>query len=986
MVNSVRNKKGNVLLQILAATAVMSTSFYFLTNYVIGQKQQIVKTNNMVKLRFAMNSTLDYVIFGVRQKYCFTDDNLLLNSPTDQCNLSHQGSVERLIMSVEQENFIRQLIANNKNVGPVDKNNIRLSQVNRYVQISAVTASHPLFPVLNALKDVKAADDDGSIRVDGVSVTLKRDDSPYLPRSGREVYMRITVALKTSAKEKEPIQIGSTPLVLSSSVVIYPREVGSFALLVPNDLHLDKTWDYTGETGDVSLHMFSSRAELAGSQGLVFQSPVFVNRNVHLPVDDASAEASPDSIRYSPVTFADRLYMGNGWVFSNGSMYSPRSSGGSLDRFWSDARTFGGFLKGIENDGGLDLGLSYFGKVMTGTPPSTKDMEDCIKRGNELASKDLLYKSQLSGRLTSARTNNFEYRMALSNGNKFVQQDNASTIEFFNWGNGTATADAKNADGVVKVSLILGNRAVEGQLDSDGKLTMKAPVGSQEYYNKFIAAVNETKKAYDQALKAYDVLQTELSKYRSDLNTAELALAAEEKKPVKPIVKAPASTETSGSGGGAAGGGKTVEKVVEAAPETEVEDSGSGSSSGSSTTVGSGKYQDPDKIESLEKEISELKRIIKTYNNTTIPNQQSQINTASYSYDKARTDKNAYETLVANPPTVVVDVDPVKNIIGRVQSDRLDFQIKFSNVKSLIDANGNYVDPVLRIQAYDNTFYNSRPVSQGGANAQLLRYLNFKVASNRNEINPPSSVSAEANSSASLAFNESEIDYDALDEKCRVARDAKPSQSFGSAGWNVSFAQGTRNSWNFAGLSSSKLGSDPILNEIVFDNASRSNAVFNVRSIVGKCVIKSNSSFVTGFYACDELVIEARNSPLRIIGTFIVGSMKVHPTALKSGIIWSAIYHPQATRELRAAKVLKSFSGKDCNDESGEPIWHPIPSVQEVADRRGCNTISLRAKADPFQWTSVDPDCGLLENATNTTCKRRLVRFFVVEQSREAGL
>lgn len=79
------NQSGNILLQILAATAVMSISFYFLSNFVIGQKKQISRTVNAVNLRFALNSTMDYVIFGVRQRYCFSDDGLLapqlLNCP-----------------------------------------------------------------------------------------------------------------------------------------------------------------------------------------------------------------------------------------------------------------------------------------------------------------------------------------------------------------------------------------------------------------------------------------------------------------------------------------------------------------------------------------------------------------------------------------------------------------------------------------------------------------------------------------------------------------------------------------------------------------------------------------------------------------------------------------------------------------------------------------------------------------------------------------
>jgi hypothetical protein len=168
----------------------------------------------------------------------------------------------------------------------------------------------------------------------------------------------------------------------------------------------------------------------------------------------------------------------------------------------------------------------------------------------------------------------------------------------------------------------------------------------------------------------------------------------------------------------------------------------------------------------------------------------------------------------------------------------------------------------------------------------------------------------------------------------------------------------------------------------------RTNAVFQVRSIVGQCVIESTATFVTGFFACDSLEIRDRTHPLRIIGTFIVGKMKIHPSAIKAGITWSSIYAPQATRELRGAQVLRSFSGRNCNLKSAEPIWHPIPSVQEVSDRMGCNAISLRSKADPFQWTSVDPDCGVLPGSTssNTTCKRRLIRFFVVEQSRESAI
>jgi hypothetical protein len=118
--------------------------------------------------------------------------------------------------------------------------------------------------------------------------------------------------------------------------------------------------------------------------------------------------------------------------------------------------------------------------------------------------------------------------------------------------------------------------------------------------------------------------------------------------------------------------------------------------------------------------------------------------------------------------------------------------------------------------------------------------------------------------------------------------------------------------------------------------------------------------------------------------------MSIDNSALKAGINWSSIYHPQATQELRNAGILKAISSGESTkcEKLSSPIWHPKPSIQETADRLACNVISLRGKADPFQWTAVDPDCGFL-NATDVTptCKRRIVRFFVVEQSREgAGL
>ncbi|UOF01816.1 hypothetical protein [Bdellovibrio reynosensis] len=995
MLKTVRNSAGNVLLQILAATAVMSTSFYVLTNQVIGQKEQVSKTANLVNLKFALNSAMDYVIFGVRQKYCFTNDDKLLNdanitqsgSNVSKCNLTHPGSVERLIMSTEQENFIRNLIASGQNVGPVNANQIHLDSMRAYISSDAATTEHPLFPVLKSLRMVKGPDGQ-AIAVSGIWIELTRDNSEYLPRSGREVYLTARVYLVANKAENEAISLGNKTAELVSQIVIYPREVGSFALLVPNDLHLDTSWDAIMDKGDVAIHKFGSRKDLGASQGLVFQSPVFVNRHLYVPYDSGTGDATDTSIPYSAVTFADRVYLGNGWVRSANKEYSPRSAGGTTDRYWADARTFGGFLKGIENDGGADAGLQYFAKMVTGTQPNTELMSKCTEYEQNKASAKFLLSTEMGARLRESTTNDFDYRLFLSSGNYFKKQSNALILDKSAWGTGTAVVSSNDYnDAVVSLKIVVGERAVEAQFPREAKGKFVVQVGSPELLASYKGAVNSTKSTYDAAKTKYSDYESQLSSLNKSLKIAKEKLAEEEAKPVEPKKSSTTTTTTMTAQGTSTQKSATVEESA------AVDDSGGSSSS----SKGKGKdvvveeeeekvdYQNPKVIAQLEKEIDGLNKNIADLKNNKMPSQQSLIDQASKAYDSAKSDLNKYELIVANPPVIEIATSKVNSYYGFTAYDKLNLDVNVKNPKNLLDKNGNLVAPVVRIQAYDSTYYNSMSTSKT-PNQNLVGYLNFEFDGSKTNLVAPYSVSRKADSSA-IALNEGEQDWAAFEQECQEARNAQTSQSFGGAGWDVSFASGTRTSWNFAG--GQKIGKDPGIDKMSFENQTRANATFQVRSIVGACVITKTSDFITGFFACDSLEIEERSTPLRIIGTFIVGKMRIHPTAIKAGISWSSIYHPQAYKELRGANgVLRSMSGRDCNAANNEPIWHPIPSVQTVADRMTCNTISLRAKADPFQWTAVDPDCGINPNkkSSNTTCKRRLVRFYVVEQSREGSL
>jgi hypothetical protein len=856
-----------------------------------------------------------------------------MNAPSDQCNLVHTGSVERLIMSNDQVNFILNLIAMGTNVGPVDKANIPLKSISRYIRIDNATTSHPLFSVLQNLKSVTDETTGKIVKVDGVSVTLTRDESGYLPRAGREVYLKATLGLKTSKGASEVITVGSTPLTVTSQIVIYPREVGSFALLVPKDLHLDKTYNAGMATGDVALHMFGSKSEVGGGQGLVFLSPVFVNQDIYLPPDTGSGSKSASG-NYAAVTFADRVYLGNGWVKnSNGGQFVPRSSGGLSDRYWSDLTTFGGFLRGIENDGGLDKGLQVFGKVVSGSKPDAGLMSKCIERSQNMSSATYLYKSQLATNLRSNSKNNPKYRLFLDKGNKFSYQGDVPQPTTTNFGSGTVSRKGSTGGAMVMtLTFILGDRIVTAPMTATSTLTITPEVGSPEYKAQLQAALSSAQTALKLAKDKGDSLEVSLASAKSALTKAKKDLETEEAKPVKPAptpeptpMPTPDLNIT-----------PTPSPTVSPTPEEDATPSDSPTPAPSPTStpiimvgptpkptpVPKGYYQDPDVIASLKSQIQTLQATIDQLQSSDVPNQQTIITSATQAVQQAQDALSVFN----NPPQFVIQMSPVNAKFNSVSS--VDMEITASNIQNLLDAKGNLMKPSIGIQAYDSTYYRTVPI-KNPPNTNLLRYLNFTFSADKKSLVAPEAMALTSTSGALATVADDADDYDSLDLLCEEARNASASQSFGGAGWDVDFSGATRSSWNFAGDGSSVAGHDPAFDKTLLLD-SGADGVFKVYSIAKECVIAASASLITGFYTCDSLRIEARQNPLRIIGTFIVGKMQIDPSAYKAGITWSSIYHPQVTQELRAAGVLKSVSGTSCTAQKS-----PICKSRAIPVDRG---------------------------------------------------
>lgn len=958
MNHSFKNQKGNILVQVLVATAVMGTSFYFLTNYVIGQAEQVNKTANVVNLRFAMNSAMDYMIFGIRQKYCFVD-GLLINDEPSKCNLMHTGSVERVIMSVEQENFIRQLLIDNVDVGAVDATKIRLPEINLYLRIDAVTTNHPLFPVLDKLKAVR--DNSGApIKVDGMRITIRRNDTVYIPKAGREVYLDLNVALMKSASASEPLQVGTTRLSMNSQLAIYPREVGTFALLTPNDLRLDVNWEQKLAVGDVGIHQFTSQAEVGNSPGLVFQSPVFVNRNVHLPFDGSDKVLSPP---YSPVTFADRVYLGNGQVLSNGSPYRPKSSGGIGHQTWADVRTFGGFLRGVENDGGFDAGLQYFAKIQPSAIVDSDLAKNCYDLDKKTSARDEIFKSssQLNTKSSSSGTE-FDYEVSLTNGNSFSAQRTSLTDSKSSW-KGSLQRSKKNGDPIMLMKFHMGDQAVEFNMPRAHKVTLTAKVENKGLEYTLGKAVSDADRKIDDLTRDKNNLTSKVTSNKNKIASLQSDLDKELDKPPYP----------------SGGSGSEPDEGASGEP-AEPPSGGSGSAPPDPKD-----YRDPTRVASLESQIASLVTENNRIEGQDIPKKENEILAAREIQKVADENLQRYRNAINNPATVEIETYDITTMGFFVSSRKVGLKIDVKRPEHMIYSNGDLVTkPALEVLSYDGTYYRGEVIYDKN-NTDLKGFINYTNNTNGTWTSPNA---FSRSLSGSLVAGGGGLDYDDLEQKCEKARSNNPSQSFGGAGWSSSFANTARYSWNFANPGDAVMGKDPAIDVLQLSGLNRSNATFQVRSIVGRCEILANTDFITGFFACDELIIHSRNTPLRIIGTFIVGKMKIAPEALRAGITWSSIYHPQATAELRRAKVLQARSGRDCEavTSADEPVWHPLPSAQTVSDRMSCNTISLRAQANPFQWTAVDPDCGMLPGKAVTSCKKRLVRFFVAEQSRGGGL
>ncbi len=906
-----KNQRGTAILSTLIFTTITAGLISSLGFYVLNYANLVAKTKNLGQLKSVLNSTMDYTLNGVRNRWCFSASW----TPSVNCTLTDPNSVERLLLSDEALRAIELSMSPLSYGGNISS--VRTKSFKANVKLSQITVDHPLYTVNKGIKDFG----------DEISYDFRITRIDNGLSKGREVALEIQVDFNLGSTLGA--SLSKSALTLVSTVLVFPRELSTNTLLVANNLFLDRPDPgvESGKPGD--SYIAPSLGNSSGSSGLRFESPVFVNNNIYVP--------NRNSPIYTPVTFADKVILGAGYVLEadqgggNANFYAPDTAGGRYDRYISQMKNFGGFLGGVLLDPGSDPGLNILAGV---TVPATKanvDVTLCLKRNNSKADLTITRDAQFFMKYVTAGSSeapaaattgvNSNYNFVLDSGSvdsMYMIGRVGSASQFVSYSPPTLPtpkityqdADPNEQRPIMRVSL-----AIDGYNSKAGS---------------FVAA---------------DISRN--STFEIPMNTSD------------PDAKI----------------------VIKTTPYVK-----NGNIQSHAVNVS---------VELLKQEAFSIQAVPVQVTGATLASKvPPKIDIRFESFDAA------YDfdgTSIVSKRKKGSPQDPITSGECPVSSDP---QAPYNSDVRVING--------VTYRCYSKYAWHPVMAKYKANGFTLMRSEdNSKPAFVLQKTTVDAFVGCSALNSANCpiyddSLKPQDIDFVEFDKNCNAppaGTDLFP--SFGAADWgSASFLNQTRHSWGFTEPGTPDPANGDIVTPgynagtfILDDGNSLFNPpvlpYFNVRAIFNKCLIKSTANFVTGFFVCDKLVIEPRMTPLRIIGTFIVGKMSIDKSALEAGIRWSNIYHPSAVYELRKAGILKAqlmkdglaVSNENC-DIPEDPIWQPYPSIVRTEFLYKCNPLYLRNKADPFRWTSVDPDCGLSATGIQQ-CKYRPSRYQIVELRRQ---
>lgn len=899
------------LLVVIALGMFVSTS---LLSLLINVQNQVRRTTHNDIFVLAVNSLLDYTIAGVRNKWCFSSTWTQL----PECPLTDDGNVERLLLSDVQLRSIETAYAataaepTKPSFYGGDIRKVRLQTLRKGAfTLKDIPTDHPLYYVAQMLtrygEDVS------------FEITVSRIDNGVA--KGREALIRVEAQMNVGHIAER--FLGKPILTGRSEIMVYPRELNTNALMIANNLFLDRPDPGLGSAlpGDVYIPAAApSILPPAHTEGLRFESPVFVNGNIYAPYATAPT--------MTQVTFVDKVILGGGEVLNrlDGGMgvalvdrSKPLTPGGLKDRFYSQATNFGGFLGGVDLDSAADEGLYYLMGVKALPASDTTTAQLCRLREAAKLDWSLTRDSQLALKVNSMSETpaDSSYNLTLDLG----RVDNIYEV-------GPTSAGG--------ASFLTGTR-------SDDPPVIAVTHGGSQPVMRMTVNLNGWKSA-GAAVPGPAIIFADMSRNSTMNITLDAATGAS-------IVITTSPHTFSGS-------------VQSNAVDVQVR-----LLKQNFATMLDYKPTMPSDFIPMAVSSIEVRWSVFDVAYDYRPPPLNQI-TSNRTLGVPDGFYPGVSNKVNCPPGSDGYTKDIATIDGKIY--RCFSQYHWHPVLEKFKSNGvnfqkNSATDVFELQSMD--LASGTPIVGNYYTCPLLGTGSCPVYDAFQS--PPAA----------------EVNWVAFDAACfspPSGTDQFP--SFKPTSWDTSFLNMTRASWGFTenvpgqppGYNDGNLTLDN--NNARLDPGVGLFPAFLTAAIFKECTIEDTANFVSGFYVCDTLTIKPRKDPLRIIGTFIVGHMSVAKSALAAGIRWSNIHHPMAAQELRKARILSSaIPGETCDDPV-DPIWQAFPSLQRTQAQYKCNSISLRSKAGPFTWTLVDPDCGYSDNKLR--CKNRNLRYQMVELRR----
>lgn len=1014
------NSRGNTTMMALFITTIVSTGVYFISQKIITERKLSSQLRKDIYANLALRSITDYIKYGIRKGWCF--DQKLLPEMPEVCvnNFSNQYSTARLMMPFSYAKTLEDLGKNNAAQFPdlagKKATDFMLQSFTIPIDLTRLTMAeaHPLYRVLTNTRNPL---------VKGVNIKVSRIGNVTLPVNGDEVYIEIVteftgkdgqvikLGIETTDSNGEIKSSGKQALRETARFVSNPRELNSFALILPGSIYLGATLAPISGHGDMAIPK-GDKSDV----GMVFNSPVFVNQNIIMP--------SPGG--YTPATFNDVVIFGNGSIKDPDGKPFKIGEALGIKRYWSDLETFGGFMRGLDSDGKADAGLNVLNGVGDSAALNNDIISWCTNILRVEGDLSLTANSHLVGVPTSGSvgtnltetTTRFSFSTLPSSLNQFKAQeitrknggincnfnglnsgDGGISCTGFSGSDFMNLSDPYNDSNGQNNSNIWYSIAPSYNLSSGTRLVMwanmtwpksgnddflKIPILEDSDGDGHTVTINfsaYTKAEYDQASNALASVSSTLHSYLGPISTASATLSTR-------IARLAHLETTKPTSGGA---------YFSWPNRNEYEDLKDNRFNIDSVAWAQRKFDD------ASNDYNDFK------NNTFTPVET-----------EFKLRKEYYE----NPGQIQISSVKPTNGFSIRQSAFRNVTLKILNGKYFRRANISASVRLFNPPGSDNDLYRTTGLTRNSISDFSFEGMDYSARRggysvrprdySNNATNNPNDLSSGAiadlnnvhykflfDASDSLVFSDENLDYQnnkidlarykPLDptinyeekiNKCRDSAGGINQDAFKPASFkNADFTNVAVNSWNFV---TPMDADEPFTTNV--------NSSFRMGSIRNTCTIAAAVTSINGFFVCKDLIIQPRSQPLRIIGTFIVlKNFIIDPSALRTGVTWQSIHNQNAVATMKnvgTPPLMRRANDTNCASlyNSNVPFWHPDPGLQILADRIRCSSTFLLQGKGPPRWTSVDPDCGRIGSSTNTQCLKRIRNFNLIQLERVYGL